>query len=41
MVGFSLNIKTFCLYVIWEKQDQIWANIFASPKIGTPVHLFV
>jgi len=22
------------------KQDQIWANVFASPKICTPVHLW-
>jgi len=39
MVHFSLNIKACCLYLIWEKQDQIWAKIFASPKICTPVHL--
>ena len=32
MVRFSLNIKTCCLYVTWEIQDQIWANIFCSPK---------
>ena len=30
MVRFSLNIKTFCLYVIWE--NQIWAKIFCIPK---------
>jgi len=36
----SLNIKTFCIYVIWEKPDQIWAKNFASPNIGTPVHLW-
>jgi len=23
-----------------KKQDQIWAKIFASPKICTPVHLW-
>jgi len=39
MVRFILSIKTCCSYVIWEKQDQIWAKIFASPKICTPVHL--
>ena len=33
MVHFSLNIKACCLYVIWEKQDQIWAKIFCIPKI--------
>jgi len=32
MIHFSLNIKACCLYVIWEKQDQIWANIFCIPK---------
>jgi len=32
MVRFSLNIKTCCLYVIWEKQDQIWAKFFCIPK---------
>jgi len=32
MVHFSLNIKTCCLYVIWEKQDQIWAKISSIPK---------
>jgi len=32
MVGFSLNIKTCCLYVIWEKQVQIWAKLFCIPK---------
>jgi len=32
MVHFSLNIKTCCLYVIWEKQDQNWAKIFCIPK---------
>jgi len=32
MVRFSLNTKTFCLYVIWGKQDQIWAKIFCIPK---------
>jgi len=31
MVRFSLNIKACCSYVIWEKQDQIWANIFFHP----------
>ena len=38
MVHFSLNIKACCSYVIFEKkwQCQIWANIFASPNIGTP-----
>jgi len=39
MVRFGLNVKTFCLYIIWKKQDQIWAKFFASPKVGTPVHL--
>jgi len=32
MVHFSLNIKAWCLYDIWEKQDQIWANIFCIRK---------
>jgi len=32
MVRFSLIIKTCCLYVIWEKQDQIWAKIVCIPK---------
>ena len=32
MVRFSPSIKTFCLYVIREKQDQIWAKIFYIPK---------
>jgi len=32
MLRFSLNIKACCLYVIWEKQDQISANIFCIPK---------
>jgi len=32
MVRFSPSIKTFCLYVIWEKQDQIWAKTFCIPK---------
>jgi len=32
MVHFSLNIKAWCLYVIWEKQDQIWAKFFCIPK---------
>jgi len=29
----GFNIKTYCLYVIWEKQDQNWANNFASPNM--------
>jgi len=33
IVRFSLNSKTCCLYVVWEKQDKIWANIFCIPKI--------
>jgi len=33
MVRFSFKIKTCCLYVTWEIQDQIWANIFCIPKI--------
>jgi len=33
MEHFSLNIKACCLYVIGEKQDQIWAKIFCIPKI--------
>jgi len=41
MVHFGLNIKTCCLYVTWEIQDQIWAKIFASLKICTPVHLWL
>jgi len=28
------------LYVIWEKQDQIWAKIVCIPKLGAPVHLW-
>jgi len=32
MVHFSLNIKAFCLYVIWEKQDQIYAKNFCIPQ---------
>jgi len=32
MVHFSLNIKACCLYINWEKQDQIWAKIFCIPK---------
>ena len=40
MVHFILNIKACCLYVIWERQDQIWAKIVASSKICAPVHLW-
>jgi len=32
MVRFSLDIKTCCLFVIWEKQDKIWAKFFCIPK---------
>jgi len=32
MVHISLNIKACCLYVIWEKQDEIWAKFFCIPK---------
>jgi len=32
MVHFSLIIKACCLYVIWEKQDQIWARNFLHPQ---------
>jgi len=32
ILSFSLNIKTCCLYVIWKKQDQIWAKILCIPK---------
>jgi len=32
MVHFSPSIKTFSLYVIGEKQGQIWAKIFGIPK---------
>ena len=32
MVRFSLQIKTCCLCIVWEKQDQIWANIFCISK---------
>jgi len=28
------------VYRLLGKQDQIWAKIFASPKICTPVHLW-
>jgi len=41
MVRFNSSIKTFCLYIIWEKQDKIWANIFCIPKnmdSRTPMH---
>jgi len=33
---FGLDIKTFCLYVIWENQDQIWAKSFCIPKTRRP-----
>ena len=36
MVYFSLNIKACCLYVIWEKQDQIWAKNFSSQNYALP-----
>jgi len=32
MVHFSLNIEARCLYVIWEKQDQIWGKSSCIPK---------
>jgi len=32
MARFSLNIKTCCLYVTWEIEDQIMAKIFCIPK---------
>jgi len=32
MARFSLNINICCLYIVWEKQDQIWAKIFSLPK---------
>jgi len=32
MAHFSRNIKACCLYVIRERQDQIWAKIFCIPK---------
>jgi len=43
MVRFNLNIKTCCLYVIWKKQDQIWAKNFCIPKNihSRTVHLWV
>jgi len=25
-------LKTCCLYVLWETQDQIWGKIFCIPK---------
>jgi len=40
MVPFSLNIKTCCLYVIWESKIKFGQKFFASPKMGTPVHLW-
>jgi len=43
MVRFGFNIKTCCLNVIWEKQDQIWAKIFCIPKnihVRTPMPPF-
>jgi len=42
MVHFSLlHIKAFRLYVIWEKKSNLGIIFFASPKICTPVHLWV
>jgi len=41
MVRFSLNIKTCSFCVICEKEDQIWANVLASPKICTPAYMWV
>ena len=41
MVRFSLIIKTFCLYVIWESKIKFGQKFFESPKICTPVHLWV
>jgi len=32
MVRFRPSNKTFCLYVTWAKQDQIWAKNFCTPK---------
>jgi len=40
MVRFSLNIKTTCLYVIWESTLKFGQKLFASPKICTPIHLW-
>jgi len=40
MVRFSLNIKTCCLYVIWESKIKFGQKLFASLKICTPVHLW-
>jgi len=40
MVRFSLNIKTCCLYAIWESKIKFGQKFFASPKICTPVHLW-
>jgi len=40
MARFSLNIKTCCLYVIWESKIKFGQKLFASPKICTPVHLW-
>jgi len=40
MVYFSRNIKTCCLYVIWEKQYQIWAKMFFTPS-RTPIFVVV
>jgi len=40
MVCFILNIKTFCLCVIWESKIKFGQKFFASPKIAAPVHLW-
>jgi len=41
MARFSLDIKTCCWYVIWESEIKFGQNFFASPKICTPVHLWL
>jgi len=32
IVSFSLHIRTYCLYVVWEKQWPMWAKIICLPK---------
>jgi len=40
MEHFSLNIKTCCLYVVWESKIEFGQKFFASSKICTHVHLW-
>jgi len=41
MVRVNLDIKTCCLYVIRKKKIKFEQKFFASPKICTPVHLWL